>query len=248
MNTIQAIILAGGKGTRMNQGKASTMPKVLYPLADKPMISYILGTLDFLEFNQPIIVVGYKGELVKKTLGNKYTYIKQTKRLGTGHAAKLGLGMISKCFSDALIVNGDDSAFYSQKMLNEMFRRHKREKAVLTFLTTKIPGLTDYGRVIRNEKGEIVDVVEKENMTEAQRQLTEINCAAYLMNLNWAKKNINKIKKNYKGGKEYPLPDVIKLAIGQKKKVIGMIIPSDEWVGINNQEQLTEANKLMKGR
>lgn len=268
MQNVQFVILAAGKGTRMNEGKESSIPKVLYPICGKPMIGYILDTLKNLrtkelrniESMMPIIVVGYKSEEVIKELGSNYIYAVQEERLGTGHAAKIGLSIIrvnpyvngprsaSIRVEDVFIMQGDDSAFYTKEMILGAIKRHQKENAVLTFLTTKIPGLDNYGKVLRNEKGEITGVVEKENMTKEQKKLDEINCGAYLMDLAWAKKNVPLIKQHHIGGTEYPLPDVIKMAIEQKQKVLGIQIDPSEWVGVNSPDQLEHAENLMQSR
>lgn len=293
MHTIQAIILAGGKGTRMNQGVASPIPKALYPICGKPMIWYILNTLKNLKTpveeqsslrgdaeehknpgsraelttgqgiktEKPIVVVGYKAQEVIKVLGSKYQYAIQKQRLGTGHAAKIGLEAIrvnqrlskgSKSASirvgDVFILQSDDSAFYKKETLLKAISEHSNNKATITFFTTRIPGLTDYGRIIRNENGDVVDVVEKENMTCEQAKIDETNCGAYLVNTQWLKDNIDKITRHYKGGTEYPLPDIIKIALAQNKKVLGIEIDPSEWVGINSPDQLERAEKLMQCR
>lgn len=294
MLNLQFVILAAGKGTRMNEGEESPIPKVLYQIGGRPMICYILDTIktitnkipnnksqisnkfqitnsqnsnnlaiqqcNSVTILQPIIVVGYKSEEVIKELGSNYIYVVQEERLGTGHAAKIGLSIIranphvngsrsaSICVDDVFILQGDDSAFYTKEMLIEAIKRHQDEDAVLSFLTTKIPGLDNYGKILRNDKGEITGVVEKENMTQEQKKLDEINCGAYLMDLTWAKKNIPLIKQHHIGNTEYPLPDVIKMAVRQKQKVLGIQISPDEWVGINSPDQLERAERLMQFR
>lgn len=298
MHTIQPIILAAGKGTRMNQGVASPIPKALYQIAGKPMIGYILDTLaeisksKFLtsptgrqvsnqipisnpqcqkpnlspelitkiHFLKPVVVVGYKAQKVIKVLGNKYQYAIQRQRLGTGHAAKIGLEAISvnqrkrghKSASvragDVFILQSDDSAFYKKETLLKAINEHSNNKATVTFFTTKIPGLTDYGRIIRDANGQVKDVVEKENMTCEQAKIDETNCGAYLVNTKWLKDNIDEITRHYKNGQEYPLPDVIKIALAQNKKVLGIQIDPSEWVGINSPDQLERAERLMQCR
>lgn len=289
MHKTQFIILAAGKGTRMNQGKASAIPKVLYPIAGQPMISYILHTLktianhqdilrqaqdpsgaktkQILNFNiqrdshylrkkirgeyniifpKPIIVVGYKAKEVIKKLGQSFIYARQTKRLGTGHAAKIGFKKVPNGAQEVFILQGDDSAFYSAKTLKTVIKKHRQSQAVLTFLTTKIAHCQDFGRVIRDNRGKIIAVVEKDNLTPKQAQSEEINCGSYLLNYDWAKENLTKIKKHYKSGREYPLPDIIKIAISQKKKVNGLVIDRSEWVGVNSPQQLEEADRKMR--
>lgn len=247
---IYPIILAAGKGTRMNQGRPSPIPKALYPLKDKPMVSYILKTLSQIGASQPILVVGYKGEEVEKEFGKSCRYVYQRKRLGTGHAAKLAIDFIrinssilSAPISDLLILQGDDSAFYKPETLKKFIKNHQKNKAILSFLTTIIPRVQDFGRIIRNESGEVADILEKDELNGEQEKIEEVNCGGYLVDFNWLKINIKKLKKTYKG-KEYPLPDIIKIALSQGKKVIAYKIDRSEWMGINSLEQLYEAEKV----
>lgn len=246
LSKIQAVVLAAGKGTRMNNGRSSAIPKVLFPLVNQPIVSYVIETFKKLGIVKPILVVGYKAGLVRDKFGSKCQYVLQRQRMGTAHAAKLGVKLISDRYHDIIIVQGDDSAFYKKETLKKIIIRHQKNKAVLTFLTARIPNTSDIGRVIRDGKGNVCEVVEKEDMTEEQAKLDEINCGAYIMDLIWAKKNLPKIKKHYKGGKEYPLPDIIKLALGQKVKVVGITIDSAEWIGINTPEQYQRAEEEMR--
>lgn len=252
MKNLAVIILAAGKGTRMNQGRPSSIPKALYPIGGKPMVSYIIDTLEKIHMDKPILVIGYKAQEVKKEFGNRCEYVVQKKRLGTGHAAKLAIDSIcvsprpaSALVRDVLILQADDSAFYKTKTLEKFIKNHQDKKATLSFLTTHIPKMKDIGRVIRDEKNQVVDIVENENLTSKQKKIDEINCGCYLADAAWIKKNIKKIKRTYKGGKEYPLTDIIKIALAQKEKVIAYQIPRREWHGINTLEQLKKAEKII---
>lgn len=270
MNNIQAIILAAGKGTRMNQGRPSSIPKALIPLAGKPMVSYILKTLGKMAAKKPILVVGYKAEMIKKIFGDTCWYVVQKKRLGTGHAARLAIEYIAKNSKSqilnskqnnnlgfsalhlgfenenlVLILHADDSAFYKRETLQKFIRNHQQQKATLSFLVTQRPDLNDFGRIIRDKSGRIIQIVEKDDLTPEQRKIGEINCGCYLIDTAWAKTNLKKLKKTCKGGREYPLTDIIKIALKQNKKVTAYAINAREWLGINSPEQLAEAEKQL---
>jgi bifunctional UDP-N-acetylglucosamine pyrophosphorylase/glucosamine-1-phosphate N-acetyltransferase len=246
-SNIQPIILAAGKGTRMNQGRPSLIPKALYPLRGKPMVAYILKTLAKIGLKKPILVVGYKGELVEKEFGKNCDYVYQRKRLGTGHAARLAINFVSvsqrspsALVGDVLILQGDDSAFYQPETLKKFILNHEKNQAILSFLATIIPKVKDFGRVIRNNQNEVVDILEKDELNKEQEKIEEVNCGGYLVDFNWLKTNIKKLKKTYKG-KEYPLPDIIKIALSQGRKVIAYKIDRSQWIGINSPDQLQQA-------
>lgn len=270
MKNVQVVILAAGKGTRMNKGKPSPIPKALYPLGGKPMVSHILETLKNIEteeqrnkrteeqrnikIGKPILVIGYKAEMVKKTLGKNFDYVIQKQRLGTAHAAKLGIDFIrvsprstSALVSDVLILQADDSAFYKPETLKKFITNHQKNKATLSFLTTEVANPQEMGRIVRDKNNKVLAIIEKEDLTPAQEKIKEINCGGYLLDLDWAEKNICKIKKTLKGGKEYPLPDIVKVALAQKKKTIAYKIPRSEWYGINSPLELEEGERLIVG-
>lgn len=245
MSNIQAIILAGGKGTRMNEGNPSPIPKALYLLGGKPMVGYILKTLKKLDIKKPTLVIGYKAEMVKKVLGNDFSYVVQKQRLGTGHAAKLGLEVIPYKFKNALILQADDSAFYKMETLKQFIANHDKTHATLSFLATEVVNPRELGRVLRDKNKNVLGIIEKEDSTNETRAINEINCGAYLIDLAWAKKNIGKIKKTLKGGKEYPLPEIVKIALAQNKNVSAFKIPRHQWHGINSPQELEKGEKLM---
>lgn len=287
MTNIYFVILAAGKGTRMNEGRPSPIPKVLIPLGGKPMVSYILKTISNFQFlisnqnpdsnsqiskdmhiEKPILVIGYKGEMIRKEFGDRCDYVWQRQRLGTGHAAKLAVDYIAnrgkrkkeKGKNDfsrkqdknlVFILQGDDSAFYKPETLLKIIKNHIQKKAVLTFLTTRLPDVKDLGRVLRDKDGNVLGIIEKENMTPELEKIDEINCGAYLFNLDWGIEAVRQIKKHLKKGKEYPLPDIIKIALNDKRyaishRVIAYEIPSAEWRGVNSPEQLEIAQAQLK--
>jgi len=247
-DSVQGVILAGGKGTRMNQGNPSPIPKALYPLGGKPIVGYILVTLKNIGIKKPILVIGYKADLIKKEMGDSFNYVIQKKRLGTGHAAKLGVLAVKNSYHDVLILQGDDSAFYKGETLKKFIVNHQKQKAILSFLTTEVSDPKEMGRIIRDKNNKVLAIIEKENLTPAFKKIKEINCGAYLINLVWAKNNMAKIKKTLKGGKEYPLPDIVKIALEEGQKTIAYKIPAREWHGINSPSELVEGEKIISSR
>ncbi len=241
MKDLKVIILAAGKGTRMNKGKPSLYPKALYPISNKPMVSYIINTLKKIGIKKPILIIGYKADLVKKEFKDGCNYVLQKKRLGTAHAARLGIEKVPFSTKYILILQADDSAFYKPKTLKSFIKNHIDKKAKISFLTTHIPGVKDIGRIIRDKNNNVIKIVEKDNLTPKQEKIDEVNCGCYLADAVWLKKNIKKIKRTYKGGKEYPLPDIIKIALSSGDKVVAYEIDRSEWKGVNTLEQLKEA-------
>ncbi len=244
---IGTIILAAGKGTRLNYGKPSPIPKVLYKICGRPMISYILDTLEKIGICNIVIVVGYKADLVEKALGDKYTYVIQKKQQGTGNAPLYAKNILAGKVDTVLILQGDDSAFYEPQTLLDLINLHNRQKAILTFLTIDHPAPSEMGRVVRDKKGNVQGIVEKEVITEEQKKICEINAGLYCFNDRWLWQSLPKLKHSKVGDGEYALPDLVNMATSEGKKVITYKIDDlNQWVGINNIKQLEHANKLMR--
>ena len=241
---ISAIILAGGKGSRMK----SYMPKVLMKICGRPMISYTLENLRKAGIKDIAVVVSYRKNLVIKEVGGavKFAYQKNSKG-GTADAAKVGLEEINPKSKTLVVINGDDSAFYKAETIKNILKIHEERGRKLTFVSLMKNDPTGLGRVIRGNNGLITNIVEEKDATDEERKIKEVNDGLYVFDRSWFENNINKVKKGPQG--EYYLVDIIKLAIDQKDKMATYTLPNDdEWQGVNTQEQLEEANKKMQKR
>lgn len=243
---ISAIILAAGSGTRLNGGQPSDKPKVLYEIVGRPMVEYTIKLLKQLNLEEVVMVVGYKAELVKEVFVGECSFAVQSERLGTANAAKVGEEALQKEAEKLLIIQGDDSAFLKKETMEEFIEKASEYK--VSFTTVKLDDPGAYGRVIRNEKSEVVAIVEKEEATEEQKKINEVNAATYFVDRSWFVENYSSLAPSLVGKGEIIMPDLIKLAFSQKEKVLGFEIPAEDWVGVNTPEELARANKLMKER
>lgn len=242
---IAAIVLAGGKGTRMQ----ATLPKVLHHIIDKPMIYYTLDNLNELGVLKTYVVVGHQSEEVKEKISSKFhcQFAHQSEPLGTGHAVKCALREIDDQVETVLVMNGDDSAFYKTPTLKEFITSHYTGKCPVSMVTLKLVRERKLGRILRNGKGQFESIVEAERENSQEIISDEINCGLYLFDMAWLKKNINKIEISEKG--EYYLTDIFNLA-----KNLGFCINlfslknKKEWVGVNTPDELALANEQMKKR
>ena len=248
MSLKAVIVLSAGKGTRLNNGEPSTKPKVMYEIADRPMISYTRDLIKNLDIPEVVFVVGYQHQIVEKFLGPDFLYALQEPQLGTGQALKIGLEKITSESGYLLVLQGDDSAFYSQETINNFVQQVKDDSAVLGLITCDLEDPGSFGRVIRDDSGYVSSIVEKDELKNDQRDIREINCGTYCFDIEWLKKNINNLKKHEPKG-EYFLPDLIYLAIEQKAKVVAYKLSDhSEWVGVNTPEQLEFADSKMRSR
>lgn len=240
MKNIGVVILAAGKGTRLNNGKPAKIPKVLHEIGGRPMIEYGLDTLKRIGFLSPIIVVGYKADLVRKKLGADYKYALQKEQLGTGHAvAQSEKQVLNQDY--VLVLNGDDSAFYQAKTLEDLVKKATKSESVVTLLTMIHPSPEGLGRIIR-EKGKFKEIVEEKDANPAQKKIKEINAGCYVFKRDWLFKNLSKIKLSSKG--EYYLTDLIEMAVKEGKGVEAVkITDHSQWIGINTPEDLQRAHQ-----
>lgn len=238
---IGAIVLAAGKGSRM---KSKTKNKVTLMLADKPMIVHSVHLLETLHIHPIVIVVGFAKQSVMDVLGERVYFAEQTKRLGTAHAAVKGLEIIEKMnVSDVLIIQGDDSAFYTPEIMDKLIKKHQESNAALTFLTIEKDNPYGLGRVVRDRDENLVKIVEEKDATEEERKIKEINPACYVFSTAFLHIYLKEVKKSPVTG-EYYLTSLIDLAIRHKKTVETLRGGSIPWRGVNTKEELEEAQAL----
>lgn len=240
-HTIGAIVLAAGKGSRMN---SKDVNKVTLMLADKPMIQHSVELLEKLHIHPIVIVVGFAKESVMNILGERVYFAEQQKRLGTAHAARKGLEKIVQLnVQDVLIIQGDDSAFYQEDIIQKLIDKHILEDAALTFLTIDTKNPNALGRVVRSKDGKIQKIVEEKDATDEEKLITEINPACYVCKTDFLKKYLPLIEKSPVTG-EYYLTSLIDLAIKNNEHVETLRGGNIQWRGINTTEELKEAQHM----
>lgn len=242
---IQALILAAGRGTRLNNGQPSEKPKVSYEICGKPMILYTLENLQKAGIDNIIVVLGYKKEEVKKILPNYIKIAIQKEQKGTGHAVLSAKPQVNENIKFLLVLNGDDTAFLKPKTIQKLISYHLKHKNTITFISVIRKNPSGFGRIKRNKKGNIIGIVEEKEANSKEKQIKETNTGIYVFEKNWLFENLPKITKSTSG--EYYLTDIISLAIQNKEK-IAAIVEKDEkqFIGINTPEQLKYANKIME--
>lgn len=170
MRTLQAIILAAGEGTRMK----SDLPKVLHTICGRPMIAYALDLAAAAGVKQPIVVLGHGAEAVKPRLPKEAKVVIQTKQLGTGDAVLMSKRALGGLAGDLLILYAD-TPLLRRTTVQKLIESHFKVGATCTLLTAHLADPTSYGRVARNETGQIIGIVEESEANAAQRAIREIN-------------------------------------------------------------------------
>lgn len=236
-----AIILAAGKGKRMN---SKTINKVVLPLGQKPMILHTLDILEKLGIKPIIIVVGFaKDSVMHLFRGTHAVFAEQKKRLGTAHAVLAAMKKMPGKIENVLVLNGDDSALYKTDTINELIKKHIKTDAAFTFLTIKMENPAGLGRIVRGKNGKVLAVVEEKDATLDIQKINEVNPACYVFKVEFLKKYLPKVKKSTVSG-EYYLTSLIDVGIKNGEKIETLQAGSFAWRGVNTKEELSQAEKL----
>lgn len=239
---IAAVVLAAGRGVRM---RSKNINKVMLPLNGRPMISYTIDLLKKLRIKEIIIVVGFAQKSVRSFLGPNYLYVEQRKRLGTAHAVKCALAKIPPIFKETLVLDGDDSAFYTPGVIGDLIKEHRSDNSVFTLLTIEVKNPHGLGRILRDSKGRIAAIIEEKDANHTQRKIKEINPACYVFKRSFLEKYLPKVRKSPVTG-EYYLTDLVRLGIENHEKIASFKAKDIIWQGINTWEELKVAEKLMR--
>ena len=237
-----AVILAAGKGTRMKSKKVN---KVTLHLAEKPMILHTVELLESLNVKKIVVVVGFAKNSVMELLDKRVTFVEQKKRLGTAHAVSVALKKLSSNVKNILILNGDDSAFYSKDVISKLIDKHLNENDSFTFLTIEKEDPYGLGRVLRNKKNEVIAIVEEKEATPVQKRIKEVNPACYLAKTDFLRKYLPKIDKSKVSG-EYYLTGLIGVGIKHNEKVDALAGGNLIWRGVNTKDELLQADDLIR--
>lgn len=246
MDNIAAIVMAGGKGTRMN----SDQPKVLHEIGGVPMIFHTLKNLREVGVKDIFTVVSHQSEQVIKAISPQFKveFAHQLEPLGTADAVNSALFKMEHNYDNILVVGGDDSAFYSPSTLLELINSHLDSGSTVTMMTLVDQEKKQLGKVFRDENGNFDKVMEKSEYEKLNLSSDEINCGVYVFEADWLKENIDKVEKNPQKG-EYYLTDLINMAKEQAMKVnIFKLQNKNEWFGVNTPKELAEANRRFEDR
>lgn len=238
------VILAAGKGTRMN----SSLAKVLHPLCGAPLLSYSVSLARELNAEKIVVILGYQADLVKELINDKgLTFVLQEPQLGTGHAVMQAEDALKDHKGPVLILCGD-VPLLSPSTAAVLVEKHARSKAAVTVLTTFLEWPAGYGRVLRTEGDSIGRIVEDRDATEQEKKVKEINTGIYCADSEFLFSALFEIKP-VNAQKEYYLTDIVEIAV--KRGLMAQALPvydSREVMGINTQDELDRAEEIMKER
>ncbi len=243
MSNHLAIVMAAGQGTRMK----SDLPKVLVEVAGRPMIEYLLEALRAGGVDQILVVVGYRGPLVRQTLENypDVAFVEQTEQLGTGHAVMMCREQLAAHMGSVLIVAGD-SPLTQADSVRTLLDQFDRQQPACLIGTAKSEDPAGLGRIVRDADGKFQAVVEHKDATAEQRQITEVNMSTYVFAAGELLHALDRLT-NDNIQQEYYITDCPGILKSEGKTVLAeCVLQPCEALSINTIEDLAAVEAEMK--
>ena len=241
--TNYAVILAAGKGTRMK----SDLPKVLHKVAGISMLEHVFRSVNAINPEKTVTVVGHKAELVEQVLAGQTDFVRQTEQLGTGHAVMMAEPVLENLTGQTLVIAGDTPLITGESLKN-LIDFHINHKNVATILTAEADNPFGYGRIVRNQHGEVLKIVEQKDASDFEQQIKEINTGTYVFDNSSLFKALKNINTNNAQG-EYYITDVIGIFRENGEKVGAYTLKDfDESLGVNDRVALATAEGVMRRR
>ena len=240
---IVAVVLAAGKGTRMKSNKS----KLVHKIYGKELVKRVVETAEKSDIKDIIAVVGYKKEEVQKVLGDTVKYAYQEEMLGTGHAVLQAEEYLEGRKGKVVVLNGD-VPIIRPETIKKLIEKSIKNKEYATVLTAIYNNPTGYGRIIRDDGGNVKEIVEEKDLSEEQKSNKEINAGIYCFDIEELLKALKELKPNNAQGELY-LTDVVKI-MNDKGLKTGAVIVKDntEILGVNDRMQLELLTKVLKMR
>jgi bifunctional UDP-N-acetylglucosamine pyrophosphorylase/glucosamine-1-phosphate N-acetyltransferase len=240
-----AILLAAGVSKRMN----TQLPKVLHEVTGRPMLAYVLDACRSVGVQKLYVVVGFGADDVRERFSDApdVVWVQQDEQLGTAHAVGCCREHLQDFTGETLVLCGDGPLIRA-KTLKVVIEKHEAERPAATLATALLDDPTGYGRIVRDDYGNIQGIVEDSDCTPAQKAIKEVNPSYYLFNNQVLFSALEKVKSdNVK--QEFYLTDTLALIIATGHKVVAVTaVRPEEAMGVNSRSQLCVAGKIMRQR
>jgi bifunctional UDP-N-acetylglucosamine pyrophosphorylase/glucosamine-1-phosphate N-acetyltransferase len=239
---LAVIILAAGKGSRMQ----TSLTKVLIPIAEKPILEYVLDVAEKMHPARTIVVVGHQADQVQETFSKRsLEFVLQKEQLGTGHAARQTEEVLNDFKGNILVLCGD-MPLIKTETLERLLLQHKEVAAKCSVLTLNSKEKHDFGRIIRHVDGALLKIVEHRDTSAQEKIVDEFNSGVYCFDKELFFKALYCLSDD-NVQKEYYLTDTLEYAMKNGYPVASLQIDdTDEIFGINFPEDLKRAEKLLK--
>ncbi|MBI2826068.1 MAG: NTP transferase domain-containing protein [Planctomycetia bacterium] len=239
-----AVVLAAGKGTRMK----SELPKVLIELCGRPMIDYVLDTLERVGFERIVVVVGYRADDVKQTLASRQrlTFVLQEKQLGTGHAVMVCRDVLAGHDGPVAVVTGDAPLMQAESV-EALLAEYDRGRPACVIGTIHKENPAGLGRILRDDAGNFRAIIEEKDATPEQRRITEVNMSCYVFDCRALVGALETLRPDNAQG-EYYITDCPGLMLREGKQVLALpVLKPIEALGVNTMEELRQAEEALGG-
>ena len=236
-----AIILAAGEGKRMK----SALPKVLHPVAGRPMLGHVLETCDELGADRKLVVVGRGREAVESWLDGRAETVHQIEQLGTAHAVLAARPSLAE--ETAVFVLSGDTPLITAATLSEVFERFKSGRPAAVMVTGDLAEPFGYGRIFRDSSGAVSRIVEEKDATAEEKAVTEVNTGIYCFDREKLFEALGEIDDDNQQG-EYYLTDVVAVLRAAGETVMTVKAEADEVMGVNSRVDLVEVERTMQSR
>ena len=243
--SVQALILAAGKGTRMKSARA----KVLHPSLGAPMLEHVVRAVATAGAEPVTVVVGHQADLVEKAFaGRGLGFVRQEPPLGTGHAVQVARERFAAHPDRTLLVVNGDLPLLRPETLAALLDAHRRTGAAATLLTVELDEPGAYGRVLRDAQGGVRAIVEAKDATEDESRVREINAGLYAFEVPALLEVLGQLKPQNAQG-EFYVTDVVGLlrAAGRPVGAVKAVDPG-EALGVNTVAELAETSRLLRLR
>ncbi|MDR1132359.1 MAG: NTP transferase domain-containing protein [Oscillospiraceae bacterium] len=239
---LKAVILAAGKGTRLRSA-GSALPKVMRLAAGRPLLAYVLSTLDFIPAEDCVIVVGYQKEAVIGAFPG-YRFAEQRAQLGTGHAVMAAFSALGD-YDGALLVCCGDMPLIRRETYLALIAAHGASDNACTMLTGTSGMDLPYGRILRDETGAFFGIIEDRDASPEQKKIRELNSGVYVFDAAALRCVLNALKNDNSQG-EYYLTDA-PLLLKRQGLGVGLCFRElgAELIGVNTPEQLRQTEALL---
>lgn len=249
INDLKAIVLAGGKGTRL-QDSGKPLPKVLREANGKPLLSYVLDSVSFIDTDDIMIVVGFMHEAVMEKFSG-CRFIKQGEAAyGTGYAAMCGLEAldIPAGYKGDIIILQGDTPLVKRSTVEKLIALHRERRNACTLLSCVSQRELPFGRIQRAEDGTVKAIVEQKDCTPEQLLIRELNVGMYIFNADKLKNSLSRIGSDNKAG-EYYLTDTIDVLSRDGERLDAYITDDEtEMWGVNTFEDLRAVEEILRNR
>jgi bifunctional UDP-N-acetylglucosamine pyrophosphorylase/glucosamine-1-phosphate N-acetyltransferase len=241
--SLTVIVLAAGQGARMKSG----LPKVMHPLAGRPMVRYVVDAAHILDPANLVVVVGHVADPVRQAMGEGVTYVTQEERLGTGHAVQQAERVVAGRAETVLVLYGD-TPLIRPETLRQVVDHHQSEGAAITALTFRPQDPTGYGRTVRDARtGRVLAIVEEREATAAQKAIDEASSGIFCFRDEWLWPNLARIQPDSRG--EYYLTALVSIAGAKAEPVAGWPVSDPmEVIGLNDRLKLAQGEAEMRRR